>query len=129
MEPLVVEATPDSPAVLLDKAQGIFELKGRSMPEDPIEFYKPIIAWAADYVSEPNAVTEFVFRFEYFNTASSKRVLDLLMLLRPLIGSIRVRWYFCEGDDDMFDTGEAFAEITGIPFEVIPYNPLLNPSL
>ena len=64
MEPLVVEATPDSPAVLLDKAQGIFELKGRSMPEDPIEFYKPIIAWAADYVSEPNAVTEFVFRFE-----------------------------------------------------------------
>lgn len=101
-------------------------LKGCSMPEDPIEFYKPIIAWATEYVKAPNPITEFVFRFEYFNTASSKRVLDLLMLLRSLAGRVKVNWFYCEGDDDMYDTGVAFADISGLPLNIISYDPLLK---
>lgn len=105
--------------VLLDPAAGRFEISGKSMPEDPKEFYAPVIAWIQDYAEAPNPSSEFLFRFDYLNTASSKRVLDIVMDLRAIAakGQLRVRWSYYEGDTDMQETGEAFSDISGLPFD------------
>jgi len=76
MEILNLEGTEDTPKILLDKSNGIFEISERSLPEDSAEFYQPIIQWLDDYAADPNPSTEFVFKLEYFNTASSKLILD-----------------------------------------------------
>jgi hypothetical protein len=57
MEILNLKGTEDTPTILLDKKNGIFEISGRSLPEDSAEFYKPVIEWINAYGAEANPTT------------------------------------------------------------------------
>ena len=120
MEIINLEGTEDTPKIILDKGNGIFEISGRSLPEDSAEFYAPLIDWIEAYSKAPNDGTEFVFKLEYFNTASSKLILDILSKLEDIPG-ITVQWYFHEDDEDMEEAGEEFSELVDIPFEFRTY--------
>jgi hypothetical protein len=120
MERLKIEGSDDTPAVLLDKASGIFEISGRSLPEDTVTFYKPVIEWIGLYAQQPNAKTDFAFKLDYFNTASSKVILDFIASLKTIRG-LRVIWYYREDDEEILDAGEEFAEQVEVPFEFKPY--------
>src|ERR1700754_10232 len=100
MEILHLEGTSDTPKIILDKGNNIFEITGRSLPEDSVEFYKPVLQWIANYAKGPNAVTEFCFRLEYFNTSSSKLILDVLSALEEIPG-MKIEWCYQEDDEDM----------------------------
>ena len=116
MEIINLEGTEDTPKIILDKQNGIFEISGRSLPEDSAEFYQPVLTWISEYADNPNDKTEFVFKLEYFNTASSKLILDVLSALED-IDNVQVIWYFHEDDEDMEEAGEEFSELVEIPFE------------
>ena len=116
MEILNLEGTADTPKIILDKENRIFEISGRSLPEDSAEFYKPVIDWIARYAQQPNAATEFVFKLEYFNTSSSKLILDILSALEEIEG-MKIRWCYPEDDEDMEEAGKEFSELVEIPFE------------
>jgi hypothetical protein len=120
MEIINLEGTEDTPKIILDKTNGIFEISGRSLPEDSAEFYQPVIDWIGNYGAEPNPKTNFVFKLEYFNTASSKLILDVLSKLET-IPNLSISWYFHEDDEDMEEAGEEFAELVEIPFEFKTY--------
>jgi len=120
MEILNLEGTEDTPKIMLDKGNGIFEISGRSLPEDSAEFYRPILDWIEQYGEAPNASTEFVFKLEYFNTASSKLILDVLSALEDIKG-MKILWYFHEDDEDMEEAGQEFSELVEIPFEFKTY--------
>ena len=120
MEILNLEGTEDTPKIMLDKGNGIFEISGRSLPEDSAEFYRPILDWIEQYGESPNATTEFVFKLEYFNTASSKLILDVLSALEDIKG-MKIIWYFHEDDEDMEEAGQEFSELVEIPFEFKTY--------
>ncbi|HEX5169050.1 MAG TPA: DUF1987 domain-containing protein [Cyclobacteriaceae bacterium] len=120
MEILKLEGTEDTPKIMLDKKNGIFEISGRSLPEDSAEFYRPVLEWIGNYSKEPNGSTEFVFKLEYFNTASSKLILDVLSALEDIKG-MKILWYFHEDDEDMEEAGQEFSELVGIPFEFKTY--------
>jgi len=120
MEILNLEGTEDTPKILLDKNNGIFEISGRSLPEDSTEFYNPILEWLDTYSKSPNPSTDFDFKLEYFNTASSKLILDVLSKLEEIPG-IKVNWYFHEDDEDMEEAGEEFSELVDIEFEFKTY--------
>jgi hypothetical protein len=49
MEPIIIEGTPKTPTVKFDAAKGVFEIKGRSIPENSVEFYKPLVDWLDSY--------------------------------------------------------------------------------
>jgi len=124
LTPLRILATSESLEVNLDKEMGRFEFYGKSLPEDPNEFFKPIIAWFKEYVATPNKETVLVFKMEYFNTASSKKILDILTLcfdIHKKKQSILVNWYYRYNDEDMRDTGETFSEIVHIPFKFMTF--------
>lgn len=120
MEILNLEGTEDTPKIILDKKNGIFEISGRSLPEDSAEFYRPVLEWIEQYGAEANPATEFVFKLEYFNTASSKLILDVLSALED-IKSMKILWYFHEDDEDMEEAGQEFSELVEIPFEFKTY--------
>jgi len=120
MEILKLEGTEDTPKIMLDKSNGIFEISGRSLPEDSAEFYRPVLEWIGNYGKDPNDSTEFVFKLEYFNTASSKLILDVLSALED-IKSMKILWYFHEDDEDMEEAGQEFSELVEIPFEFKTY--------
>ncbi|MGB3181203.1 MAG: DUF1987 domain-containing protein [Cyclobacteriaceae bacterium] len=120
MEIINLEGTEDTPKILLDKGNGIFEISGRSLPEDSTEFYSPVLDWIERYSEDPNPSTNFVFKLEYFNTASSKLILDVLSALEDIDG-ITIDWYFHEDDEDMEEAGEEFSELVEVPFEFKTY--------
>ncbi|MEO5980033.1 MAG: DUF1987 domain-containing protein [Chryseolinea sp.] len=116
MRILRMEGGDDTPQVHLNQDKQIFEISGRSLPEDVVSFYAPIIAWVTDYSKSPNAATEFSFKLDYFNTASSKIILDLISQLKTINGS-RIIWYSYEDDEEVQDAGREFSEQVDIPFE------------
>jgi len=117
-------ATDDSPEVILDKDAGEFLLSGRSMPEDVNLFYEPIIDWLTAYQKNPNPTTTVVFKLIYFNTASSKLILDILSKFEEINSSgsnVLIKWYYTEDDEDMQEAGKEYEEIIDLPFEHISY--------
>jgi len=121
MEALHLEGTEETPHIILDQKKGVFEISGRSLPENALEFYKPVIRWIQQYATEPNPATQFIFKLEYFNTASSKLILDLLSALEK-ISNVKIQWYFNEDDEDMEEAGEDFSELVKIPFDFKAYD-------
>lgn len=122
MEIVKIQGTEDTPAVVLDKNQGIFEISGRSLPEDVSMFYEPILNWIDQYAESPNATTHFNFKLEYFNTASSKVILDILLKFEDIHeggNKVVIKWHYNEDDEDMLEAGEEYADIVEVPFEYV----------
>jgi hypothetical protein len=115
MNTLSLESTPDTPSITLNKSDGIFEISGRSLPEDVIEFYGPAIEWIKGYAKAPNASTVFRFKLDYFNTASSKIILELLNTLKEING-IQIEWHYRDDDEDILEAGKEFAEQVAVSF-------------
>jgi len=124
MNPIIISATEDTPGVRLDATNDIFELSGRSLPEDVVKFYKPILDWLDEYAQSPNAQTVFDFKLSYFNTASSKIILDILMKLEGMHDDgkkISIKWHYPSDDEDMMEAGEEYADIVSVPIEMLEY--------
>ena len=122
MENLKLEGSAKTPTVNFDSSKGTLELKGRSIPENSIEFYKPLNDWIDAYAGSPQYSTIVDIKLEYFNTSSSKCILDLFKQLEKLNEKntqVKVNWYFEEDDEDMAEAGEDYQAIIDLPFEMI----------
>lgn len=125
METLRIEATDDSPQVLLDQEDNQFEISGKSLPEDVVDFYQPVMDWITSYKEKPNARTEFNLKMIYFNTASSKQIMDVLMILEEMVEEgheVVIRWHSKQSDEDMQEAGKEYEEMLEIPFEHLTYS-------
>jgi hypothetical protein len=124
MEPLRIWGTEDIPNITLDNESGVFEITGRSLPEDVAKFYEPILTWLDEYAKAPKEKTDFIFKLTYFNTATSKLLMDVLVKLENLFGAghnVKVFWYAEEFDEDIIDQGVEFRDNLSLPFEIIKY--------
>ena len=119
MEDLKLEGSAKTPFVEFN-SKGELLLKGRSIPENSIEFYKPIIEWIDNYGQSVNETTVLSVQLEYFNTSSSKCILDVFKKLETLSGTeVSVKWYYEEDDEDMLEAGEDYEAIIDLDFEMI----------
>lgn len=106
------------PDIIMDKANGIFEIKGISMPENGKDFYQPVIDFLTEYAEMPNPVTHFLFNLRYFNISSSKMLLFILYKLQEIQTPERkvlVTW--CYDDEDILEAGKDFEQMVKIPFQ------------
>jgi hypothetical protein len=124
METIKIQGTEDTPKIILDAENEIMEISGRSLPEDVSSFYEPVLNWLTEYAENPKKKTIFNFKLTYFNTASSKLLLDILMKLEEMHEKgqdVLIKWHFPEDDEDMAEAGEEYADIVDVPFEQIAY--------
>lgn len=131
MEPLRIQATVKTPEVLFDPANNVFEIKGKSIPDNAEEFYTEILNWFDDYVANPLDETVLKIHLEYFNISSSKRLLFLLYKMNELADRqkvVKVQWHYNENDEDMFEVGQDYAFMVKFPFDFISYT-MQEPSL
>ena len=122
MEPIIIEGTPKTPSIKFDTKEGVFEIKGRSIPENSVEFYKPLNEWLDNYMQTPLDKTVVNIRLEYFNTSSSKCILDVFKRLEAIHRSkhdVEINWYYEEDDEDMLEAGEDYDSIIKVPFKMI----------
>ena len=118
MEPISIEGTTKTPRVKFDSKQGILEIKGRSSPENSYQFYKPLVNWIQEYAMDPGEKTIVNIQLEYFNTGSSKCILEIFKKLEAIYKSnheVLINWYY-EEDEGILEAGEDYKFITGMPF-------------
>jgi hypothetical protein len=127
-----LEETEFTPEILFDIENRIFRLKGVSRPEDVFKFYLPAVNWLKeldqDITTHTNAkynipVINIEFNLSYFNSASSKMLLQILELFKKIQDKgieLKVDWHYDESDEQMYDDGLDLSETVGIPFNYIP---------
>lgn len=116
MENFYLEETSKTPKLSFDQRTGKFLMSGRSIPENSIEFYRPLFEWLDDYVKTPSGKTIFDIKLEYFNTSSSKCLVEIFRRLERITPSdVVINWFYEEDDEDMQESGEDFKEIIDIP--------------
>jgi hypothetical protein len=119
MEAYFVNSTPQTPLIHFDASSGIMEIKGRSIPDSPDDFWIPVLNWFESYLIHPNQKTVVKIDLEYFNISSSKRILFLLYKLNELVESgndVNVEWLYREADEDMYEVGQDYAYMVKVPF-------------
>jgi hypothetical protein len=121
MNNLLIESTKKTPEVRFS-VDGRLKISGRSIPEDPSQFYDQLFDWVTFYCEEPEGITTFDIQLEYLNSGSSKAILNIL---RALVDDskkgkkLSVNWYYEEGDDDIMERGEYFESILDVKFNFI----------
>jgi len=125
MENLIIEGTKTKPYVKFLAEEGVLEIGGESYPENALEFYEIVEKWLNSYLPDcGDKEVVFNFRMVYFNTSSSKAILDILDILEKRFkkgGNIKVYWYYEEDDEDIEESGEEFADGLSIPYEIVSY--------
>jgi len=118
--PLLLPADELTPFVEFDKKKEVFHIEGKSLLDNPTQFFEPLKEWFKSYSKEANSSTMLTVKFEYFNIATSREMLDLLKILETIPAS-KVIWQFLEDDEDMEEAGQELAELVTVPFNFQPY--------
>ncbi len=109
------KASLSTPEVILDPKSNTYRISGRSLPIDADIFYEPILNWF-DQVLESRALNsmQLEIKLEYFNIASSKRILFILYKLLKLQDQgvhILIRWMYESADEDMLELGRDYSSL------------------
>jgi len=108
MQNINIPATSSTPQVIFED-DGHLVLKGRSIILDVDSFYNPLIEWVGQLNT---AAVLFTLRFDYFNSASSKKIMELLKIIdaNNNIKVFNVFWHFETDDEDILEIGQIFEE-------------------
>ncbi len=127
MEDLKIQGSHQNffiPTVNFNAKTGICEISGESFLEDTVEFYRPLIEWLTEYTTELKRPIAFIIKLTYFNTSTSRCILDILNLLKEYEdegGEVLVNWHYDENDADMEEDIEDYMIDTGLKINLIPF--------
>jgi hypothetical protein len=122
MDLLKIDGTSITPSIEFNAETGVLNMKGRSIPENSLDFYQPIYKWLDEYTENPAKKTIMNVQLDYFNTSSSKCILDILKKIDKideLDNDVIIKWYYNESDEDMMESGEDYMDLINAPFELI----------
>jgi hypothetical protein len=111
----ILERTHSTPE--LELTDGVFMISGVCAPENAADFFEKL-KQPIDDVLQSGRKYELVFKLDYFNTTSSKCLLDLFRKLgaSPNRGNVSVLWFYDFDDEEMRESGEIFSELAGVDF-------------
>jgi hypothetical protein len=115
---LKLAATKNSPEIIMSP-DGVIKIRGRSIQENSIDFFKPVNDWVTEYIKDPADVTCVDVSLEYFNSASAKIIVNMLQkisFVQMKNKKFIINWYYEEGDEDILERGEYFSSVLNIPF-------------
>jgi hypothetical protein len=121
---LHIEKGANTPKVDFLSEEGLLHFEGRSIPENPNDFYKPLFQWVQEYFKQPQKLTSIVIKLEYINSGSSKSLLEFFRFVKEqhVAGhKCLIKWYSEEDDESVQELGEHYQFTLKIPFEFVHY--------
>lgn len=110
---LLIEGTKSSPKVKL-YTTGELLFEGKSMPDNGIIFFKPILDWVEDYTSQVSPKTVLTLNLDYINTISHKIIIDIVRIFDEYYqkgNHFELNWYYDLDDLDLsYDLEDVPAE-------------------
>jgi outer membrane translocation and assembly module TamA len=126
MDDMIIKGTSETPTIEFNPSKGNLLIEGRSIPENSIDFFAPLMDALEGYNTPPSSFI-IDFKLEYFNTSSSKCILDVLRKLQSSQSeetAVTINWHYDEDDDEILEIGQDYSHIIEIPFnfKMIPAN-------
>ena len=121
MKNLQIEKTKITPSVYF-QSDGNFKIEGRSIPEDPENFFLPLMDWLEVYFKTPNAKTKLDIQLEYVNSGSSKFILAMLKIFKKNMENgqeCMVNWIYEEDDENLYELGLHYRSLLNMPFNLV----------
>jgi hypothetical protein len=116
-------ATEKTPAVRLDPAAGTLRIHGCSIPENADRFYGPLYDAVDRYALHPATRTVVEVDLQYFNSSTSKYLLDVFKRLEDLhatrTSSVVLEWRHAADDLDMKEAGEDYRALLEFPVKLV----------
>lgn len=113
-----------TPLVVIDPEKEILLIKGKSSPEHAVKFFDIVFLGLKNYPFTGVKRIKVHIQLSYFNTSSSKCLIDLTKVLNQLSAAgikVILFWYYDHDDDDMRETALDYQEISNISFKLIEY--------
>ncbi len=124
MTNLIIAETKTTPSINFDAQTGVLNIMGESYPDSALQFYQQVLDWLNQYITTATSPITVNFKFSYFNTSTSKCILDMLSLLESAYTKgrkVEVMWHYRQDDEDMQESGEEFAQDINLPFSLVAY--------
>ena len=123
MEKIFIEPTRVTPLINFDPDAGLLEIKGRSSPENSVQFYQNLIEALTNYANEDDSAGLTAnIAFEYFNTSSSKCLFDVFKKMTKIEEAgkdLVINWFYEEDDEDMMEAGEDYSDLLDLGFNFL----------
>ena len=122
MENYHIRSTDRTPEILIDFTNHNVILKGVCAPENSKLYFEEILSKIKTLLNTKK-ITTFTFDLEYFNSSSSKKILDILNQIRQSSHSSChiINWSYDEDDEEILESGEIFEEVSELKFNFKPY--------
>ena len=120
--PLIIDKTSKTPQIILDPGSNTYEVSGRSLPENVVKTYEPVLQWIDQNLGKIKDNIIFTFKVDYLNSASAKMISLILTKLEEFYKSglnIEVKWFYNFDDDDIQSEGEIYSKIKKLPIKLI----------
>jgi hypothetical protein len=117
---LYIKGTSKTPEV--DFSSGVVQLSGRSIPEDAVAFYQPLLRWVHSYIENPEQFTKVNFKIEYINSGSNRFIFAIFKLFDDCFSKgheVSITWYYEEDDDTIKGLGKDFQSLLKVPIKLV----------
>ena len=125
MENIIIKEVTDAPyypIINFNAETGNCEISGESYMEEAFKFYSPLLDWIKRYFEEQDKALTLNIKLTYFNTNSSRLILDMLDIIKSSKdegNKVIVNWYYDPADPDMIDEVEDFELETGLDINLV----------
>ncbi len=104
-----LKKTVNTPEVIIDEISASIFLKGICIPENPIEFFTPIIDQVSKLSDNKNVSVEV--DLEYFNTSAARWLKDMFTTIISKNSQLEIKWFYDEDDVDELEIVETIKEL------------------
>lgn len=121
MSYLKIDAEKHSPEIEFDCSIKKLEIKGKSYPPNPGDFFAPVFSLLENHLADTDGELSVDIDLLYFNSGSAKILTDLFARLDIAAKEekkVCVNWIYSEDDEDNLEFGEEFRE----DVEILPFN-------
>ena len=119
MTEINIPGSNHSPEIIFSLDTGVISISGKSYPENVHETFKELFEAIEIYCSEPLKNTTVNFRWLYYNTATSKIIVKILLKMSEADTNLCINWYCKKDFNMMIEKAEVINTIMEINMNII----------
>jgi len=124
MDALIVKLTKETPEIIFNPKDDLYSIKGKSLPENAVDFYKPVFDWITNFsLNHPNKSIALNVDIDYMNSSSIKLIFFIFNTINKHYQSNNntntcINWFCSKDDELMVNKGNEFKELLELPFHI-----------
>ena len=124
MDALIVKLTKETPEIIFNPKDDLYSIKGKSLPENAVDFYKPVFDWINNFsLNHPNKHIALNVDIDYMNSSSIKLLFFIFNTINKHYQTNKnantcINWFCSKDDELMVNKGNEFKELLDLPFYI-----------